>query len=113
MEEKPQLIQIGALTFQLVKNPDGSLTSKLYSTPEPKEEGILLIPKERKVLGKFESSSEPGTDHYVIQPPEGEIYCTCFGFRSPNKCWHYRMVIEVGPEKITKPIVVTFRKEDK
>ena len=73
--------------------------------------GLPFLPPGSRVLGKFESFSEKGKFHYVIETEEKSVYCTCFGFRSPDKCWHYRMIMEVGPEKITGPIVVTFTKE--
>ncbi len=79
--------------------------------PQLKEEGVELPFTKGKILGKFESSSQPGTFHYIIQPPKGEIYCTCFGFRAPNKCWHYRLIMDVGPDKITGTITVALKKE--
>jgi len=68
------------------------------------------LPEDYKTLGIFESNSSPGKYHYVIHRPNGIIYCTCIGFNSPNKCWHYRGMVEVLKEnpqlldKLTSPL---------
>lgn len=91
-EEEVRLVDIGVYTFRLLKRPNGTYRSEPLPSPLL---GSPLIPKERKVLGIFDSSSNPGDKHYVIQSPTGEVYCTCIGFRAPNKCWHYRGMMEV------------------
>lgn len=94
-EEEVQVIRAGNNYFRLLKRPDGTYRSEPLPSPSP---GIPLIPKERKILGIFDSSSSPGDKHYVIANIQGtsiEIYCTCRGFKSPNSCWHYRGMIEV------------------
>lgn len=109
-EEEVQQFQIGNYTFKLLKRPDGTYKSE----PLPQLEGvpIPLVPSNRRILGVFESSSHPGEKHYVILSPSGEIYCTCFGFRSPNKCWHYRGMVEAIKEghldidKLKEPIII-------
>jgi len=107
-EEEVQLIQVGNYTFRLLKRPNGTYRSEPLPLSKPKE-GIPLpvVPKEQRVLAKFESQSKPGEYHYVIQTPSGNVSCTCFGFRSPNKCWHYRGIMEIGPENITDTLVMT------
>jgi len=107
-EEEVRLAEIGNYTFRLLRRPDGTYRSE--PLPQPKEEkGIPLpvISKEQRVLAKFESHSKPGEYHYVIQTPLGNVFCTCFGFRSPDKCWHYRGTMEIGPENIADTIVLT------
>jgi len=116
-EEEARLIPIGAYVFKLTKGPDGTYKSEPLSDPIPTE--ITLIPPMGKgrLLGIFESESSPGTKHYVILSPDGTIYCTCYGFRAPNKCWHYRGMMDVLKDipigQITEPIRVGFtRKEE-
>jgi len=110
-EEEVQLIQTGLYTFRLLKRPNGTYRSEPLPLPK-KKEGILLIPGEEKTLGIFESSSNPGDKHYVRITPNGTIYCTCWGFRSPDKCWHYRGIIEAIKEgnldidKLKEPIII-------
>jgi len=108
MEEEVQLIPIGAYTFKLTKRSDGTYKSEPLPSPS---QGIPLIPKEKKILGIFDSRSSPGIKYYVIREPSGEIYCTCMGFKSPHKCWHYNgmmKVLEVYPmERFTEPIRIT------
>ncbi len=95
-EEEVSQLQIGNRSFRLLKRPDGTYRSEPLPQPEP--EGLPLVPKERKLLGIFESKSNPGDKHYVYQSPQGEIYCTCWGFRAPDKCWHYRGMMEAIKE---------------
>ena len=109
-EEEVQVIQAGNNYFRLLKRPNGTYRGEPLPSPS---QGIPLIPKERKILGIFDSSSSPGDKHYVIQPPTGDIYCTCRGFRSPNRCWHYRGMMEVlkaiPTRQITEPIKITLK----
>ena len=87
-----------------------SLTSLPKLPTKPKElEGISLPFTTGRILGVFESNSNPGTYHYVILSLKGNITCTCFGFRSPDNCWHYRSIMEIGPENIKEPIVVKLK----
>ena len=106
-EEEVRSVQIGKYTFNLTRNPDG--TYKSEPLPNSEEPGIPLpvLEGKQRVLAKFESQSKPGDYHYVIQSASGEVFCTCFGFRSPNKCWHYRGIMEIGPENIADTIVLT------
>jgi len=109
--EEETRLEIGTYTFILTKNPNG--TYKSEPLPQIPDEGIPLpyIPKSNKTLAVFESESNPGKKHYVILPPSGEIFCTCFGFRAPNHCWHYRWVMdmlkEIPIESITEPMTIT------
>ena len=111
-EEEVRLIQVGNYTFKLLKRPDGTYKSEPLPLPPPKEEekGIPLVPEEERTLGIFESQSKPGDKHYVRITPKGTIYCTCWGFRSPDKCWHYRGMMEVLKEipieQITEPLII-------
>jgi hypothetical protein len=115
-EEEPRLLEIGAYTFRLTRNPDG--TYKSEALPHLPNAEIPLIPPfgKGKVLGIFESESNPGEKHYVILSPSGNIYCTCYGFRSPNKCWHYRGMMETLKEipigKIVEPIKIGFSRKE-
>jgi len=77
--------------------------SKNAALPHP---STLLPVLKGRTLGAFESESNPGTSHYVIESPEGVITCTCFGFRAPDNCWHYRAVLEIGPKNITQTLVI-------
>ena len=72
--------------------------------PPPKS--IKLPFTKGKVLGIFESGSNPGTYHHVLEHLDKSITCTCFGFRSPDNCWHYRAIMEVGPENLTETIII-------
>ena len=80
---------------------------------EPTPEGIKLPRTNGRILGIFESESNPGAYHFVIESLRGNINCTCFGFRSPNSCWHYNSIMEVGPENLPKegPIIIRIGKE--
>lgn len=107
--EEVRLIQTGVYTFRLLRSPHGTYKSE----PLPllrQDEGIPIISRERKLLGIFESASSPGTKHYVYLEFNGKLSCTCHGFRSPDKCWHYRGMIEVlkttPPDKITEPLII-------
>ena len=70
-----------------------------------------FLPDNHKTLGIFESHSSPGKYHYVNLKPDGKIYCTCRGFDSHNKCWHYRGMTESLEEnplllsKLTSPLL--------
>jgi hypothetical protein len=105
-----QVIRIGNYNFHLIRNEDGTYRS--IPEPVPPEE-VIVVPKER-ILGIFDSSSTSGAKHYVVQSRTGEIYCTCLGFKSPNKCWHYRgmmeLIKEVGLENLNLPIRFSFNK---
>lgn len=105
--EEVRLVHIGNYTFRLLKKPNGTYKSEPLPKPE-EEKGIELpvVSKEQRTLAKFESYSKPGDYHYVIQTSSGDVFCTCFGFRSPNKCWHYRGIMDIGPENIADTIVV-------
>lgn len=107
-EEEVSQLEIGTHTFRLLKRPDGTYRSEPLPQPEP-EIGIPLTPKGQRILAKFESQSKPGDFHYVIQPPSGNVFCTCFGFRSPDNCWHYRSIIEIGPDNIKDTLVITLK----
>ena len=96
--EEVRLVKIGNYTFRLVRYPNGTYLSEPLIPPH-QTPSIQLIPKEEKILGIFESYSNPGEKHYVIQSPQGTVYCTCLGFRSPNKCWHYRGMVELLKDK--------------
>jgi len=111
-EEEVQLIQIGLHTYRLLKKPNGTYRSEPLPPLHRKEEGIPLIPKEDKTLGIFDSASKPGDKHYVRITPHGTIYCTCWGFRAPDKCWHYRGMMEaiksgqLHPNDLKEPLII-------
>jgi len=102
-----KLIQIGAFTFKLTRGPNGTYLSE--PLPQEEEGSISLIPKEDKVLVKFESISSPGTFHYVRQSPGGTIYCSCPGFGYRKTCKHVNFIKE--KTRITAPIKITQKKE--
>ena len=109
MEEGVRLILIGKTTFRLTNRPDGTYKSEPLPSPQ-EEKGIPIIPQGRKLIAIIESQSNPGDKHYLYQEANGEIYCTCWGFRSPNKCWHYRGIKEaidngeIDLDKLKEPI---------
>jgi len=111
-EEEVQLIQTGLYTFRLLKRPNGTYRSEPLPLLPKEEKGIPLVPQEERTLGIFESASNPGDKHYVRITPNGTIYCTCWGFRSPNKCWHYRGIMEAIKEghlnldNLKEPIII-------
>jgi len=121
-EAYPKDIQIGNYIFRLTKNPDGSFKSKPLPNPIPFEKPdtpipIPFIPKGGgRILGIFDSESSPGDKHYVILSPSGTIYCTCPGYRSPNKCWHYRGMMKILEDipvgKILEPFKVGFTRKE-
>lgn len=117
-EEEVQLIQVGLNTFRLLKRPNGTYRSEPLPQ-SPKEEGVPLIPQEERTLGIFESQSKLGDKHYVRITPNGTIYCTCWGFRAPNKCWHYRGMMEaIGKGQITldnlkEPIIIKLEEQSR
>lgn len=80
-------------------------------TPKEEEEGIELPLTKGKILGKFESYSQPGTFHYVIKPEEGYLYCTCSGFSRYKYCWHYLLIKHIGVKNITGTITISIKKE--
>ena len=43
---------------------------------------------------EFPSKSEPGLMHYVTFI-NGNINCTCLGWKGHRKCWHTREVLEM------------------
>jgi len=114
--EEARLLEIGNYTFKLTRKPDG--TYKSEPLPQTTNAYIPLVPSEGKgtILAIFESESKPGDKHYVILSPSGNIYCTCWGFRAPNKCWHYRGMMEILKEvpigKIIEPIKVGFTRKE-
>ena len=116
MSEEARLIPIGAYVFKLTKRLDGTYKSEPLSEPQPTE--ITLIPPMGKgrILAICESESSPGTKHHVILSPGGAIYCTCYGFRAPNHCWHYRGMIDILKEiplgKILEPFKIGFTRKD-
>ncbi len=107
LEEEMALDLYNSLNFTSLKS--------LPRTPKlrpGKLQGIRLPNTDGRILGAFESESSLGTFHFVIEPLTGSVYCTCFGFRAPNNCWHYRSIIEIGPENIPETIRVNLiRKE--
>lgn len=91
-------VQIGSNIFRLVTLPDGSYESFFVrSTSEPEPEP--LIPP-TGTLAEVPSRSTPGVKHYVLSTSTG-IKCTCFGFRAPEHCWHYKLVKSVLDEGVT------------
>jgi hypothetical protein len=82
-------MEIGNCVFRLTKNDDGTYKSEflrfIVASVEP-------VRQTNEILATYPSKSNPKHNYYVIKPPVGEIYCTCFGFKSPKKCWHYRKV---------------------
>lgn len=117
-EGETRLLEIGNYTFRLTRNPETN-TYKSESLPQSPDAPILsvevpYIPQGGRTLAIFESESNPGDKHYVMLSPSGSIYCTCWGFRSPNKCWHYRGMMDILKEipigKILEPIKVGFTK---
>lgn len=104
-----QLTKEDTMALDLYNGLNNTSLSQLPPLPKPNPpnlEGIKLPATTGRVLGAFESQSNPGTYHYVIQYPNGYIRCTCFGYRSPDSCWHYRAIMEIGPKSITETIVV-------
>lgn len=67
------------------------------------------FPEGSKLLGVFESKSEPGTFHYTIQYPSGVISCTCKGSIHGDH-WHTDLVKDILARgiKIEKPIVIKY-----
>lgn len=115
-EEEPRLLEIGAHTFKLTKTvKDGLIFFKSEALPQPTDAPIPVYGQGR-TLAIFESESRPGEKHYVNLAPDGTIYCTCWGFRSPDHCWHYRgmikMLEDIPLAKITEPITVGFTKKE-
>jgi len=82
----------------------------LCGSQQEEEKGIPIVPQGRKLIAIIESQSNPGDKHYLYQEANGEIYCTCWGFRSPNKCWHYGGIKEaidngeIDLDKLKEPI---------
>ncbi|KKK85480.1 hypothetical protein LCGC14_2772880 [marine sediment metagenome] len=72
----------------------------------------IPFPEGSKLLGVFESKSEPGTFHYTIQYPSGEISCTCKGSIHGSH-WHTDLIKDILSQGIVinKPIVVSYTKE--
>lgn len=87
-------------------------TSLLSIPSPPKEEGIALPVTQGKVLGIFESKTQPGVFHHVIKPPEGHLYCTCTGFLTHHYCWHTDFIKHIGLKNITGTIIMRQKKED-
>ena len=117
-EEEPRLLEIGAYTFSLTRNPNGTYKSEALPQTQPPNAPISLIPPDGKgrVLAIFESESKPGEKHYVMLSPSGKIYCTCWGFRAPDHCWHWRGMIKILEDipigKIVEPIKVGFTRKE-
>jgi hypothetical protein len=113
-EEESRLLEIGAYTFRLTKNPNGTYKSEaLPQTLLPNAPiSLPYIPPGGRTLAIFESESKPGEKHYVMLSPNGDIRCTCWGFRAPDHCWHYRGMIKILEDipigKILEPIKVGF-----
>ena len=105
--EEVRQVTIGNYTFRLLKLPNGRYRSEPLPITQAKEVEIPVVPKEQRILAKFESNSKPGDFHYVIQTPLGSIYCTCYGFRSPDKCWHYRSIMDIGSDNLKETITIT------
>jgi hypothetical protein len=109
MEEVVSQLKIGTYTFKLLKRPNGSYKSEPLP-PSQEEKGIPIVPQGRKLIAIFDSQSNPSDKHYLYKEANGEIYCTCWGFRSPNKCWHYRGIKEainngeIDLDKLKEPI---------
>jgi hypothetical protein len=92
-------IRIGGGIFHLYRKDDGTYLSKCISmspckSSTTKDQSAREDMKPR-IVAEFESSTKPGTYHYVTYfPSSGEYKCSCYGFRSPNKCWHYREAVK-------------------
>lgn len=92
-------LQIGGYIFRLRKLEDGSYVSEVVRrTFEPEPEPLIQL---EGTLGSFPSKSDPQITHYVKLSKSGDVYCTCFGFKSPKKCWHYRLIKNVLDEGVT------------
>jgi hypothetical protein len=78
--------RIGSGIFRLTKIGDSMYRSECISMPAY----TSAVRVEPKIIAKYESSSKPGTYHYVTLQPDNSITCSCIGFHSPNKCWHYK-----------------------
>lgn len=113
-EDEARLLEIGNHTFKLTHNLITN-TYKSEPLPSPTDAPIPIVGQGR-ILGIFQSESIPGKEYYVILSPNGDIYCTCMGFRAPNHCWHYRGMMDVLKEipigQITEPIRVGFNKKE-
>jgi len=113
-----QLTREKEMALDLYNSLNNTSLKQLPSLPEikpqPKLEGIKLPNTTGRILGVFESESNPGSYHFVIEPLKGKVYCTCFGFRSPNSCWHYNSIMEIGPSTTTidTPIVVRIKEKN-
>ena len=106
-KDSPETPDTALLLYNLYNN---TFLKELPPMPTPKDPSMDItlpfIPPNSRVLGKFQSFSDPDKYHYVIQPGEGAIYCTCFGFRAPDNCWHYRAIREIGPGNISEILEV-------
>ena len=104
-----QEFQIGGFLFRLTTLPDGTSKSEVVKrTFEPEPEPLVQL---EGTLLSAPSKSELGLTHYVKLSKDGTIYCTCFGFRAPNHCWHWRAVQDVLKtvsikELINNPLVL-------
>ena len=104
------------MALDLYNGLNNTSLKALPKLPTPNEpalpEGIKLPNTKGRILGIFESESNPGAYHFVIESLSGNIHCTCFGFRSPNSCWHYNSIMELGPENLPKnnPIVIKIKR---
>lgn len=100
--------QIGNNIFRLTKTKNGYISELVRAVLTAEWKAPAQF-GEQRILGKFESESKPGTFHYVIQLSRGSFYCTCYGYRSPNRCWHYQLITEIGPQSIKETIILTLK----
>ena len=105
--EEVRLVETGLYTFRLLSDGQGHYKSEPLPLLRKEEATPPKLP-ERKLLGIFESKSSPGDKHYVYLETDGELSCTCWGSRVPDRCWHIRGMKEVLKETpvhlITQPI---------
>ena len=71
--------------------------------------GLPILPPGSRILGKFESFSEKGKFHYVIETEEKSVYCTCTGFGVHHHCWHHTMIMTLDRKKIPDTIIVRIK----
>ena len=46
------------------------------------------VKTEKKVIQRFQSSTNPSVFHEVRIGSDGKVYCSCRGWRTHKHCWH-------------------------
>lgn len=89
-EQEVIRLPIGRCIFVLHKRSDGTYRSE--PIPMPEQPDFLRFA--RKLVAVVRSESTPTLNYYLYRESDGDISCTCYGYRSPNKCWHVRRLKE-------------------